>query len=288
MDKKKKKSNLDIFDSDNEEEEEEEDENEYHSEDKKSEDSKNNSNENEQQENEDSQDDTPEIIDVNESEEENNPPPIKSPPPKKNTLYGIFILGLPYETTESELLKLFTPYGEIMKINLPKYQNTSRNVGYCYIYYNNENSAMRSLQLNRHKIGKRYLEITLVKNNNHCKDNSTIDPDDVPLDCTTAFVKNLSYDTTVKEVEDKFKSCGDINEVRFVNDCQTNKFKGFCYIDFREHKGLLRALKLNNTFFGGRKIHVDYEQGKPKKSHKAEEILTFEQFKMLKQKRNAG
>ena len=285
MDKKKKKSNLDIFDSDNEEEEEEEQE-ENNSEEKKSEDSKNDSNKNDQ-ENEESENDTPEIIDVNESEEE-NPPQIKTIPQKKNNLYGIFILGLPYETTESELLKLFTPFGEIMKINLPKYQNTSRNVGYCYIYYNNENSAMRSLQLNRHKIGKRYLEITLVKNNNHCKDNCNIDPDDVPLDCTTAFVKNLSYDTTIKEVEDKFKNCGDINEVRFVNDCQTNKFKGFCYIDFREHKGLLRALKLNNTFFGGRKIHVDYEQGKPKKSHKAEEILTFEQFKMLKQKRNSG
>ena len=57
----------------------------------------------------------------------------------------------------------------------------------------------------------------------------------------------------IKEVEDKFKYCGEINDIRFVNDSQTNKFKGFCYIDFSEHKGLIKALKLNNTFLGGRK-----------------------------------
>ena len=200
-----------------------------------------------------------------------------------NTLYGIFIMGLPYETSETELKNIFSKYGEIIKIKLPKYQNTNKNVGHCYIYFNNEQSAIKSLELNRRKIGKRYMEITLSKPiTNHYKEKKEIDPDDVPLDCKTAFVKNLNYNITEQEVDEKFKTCGQINAIRFVYDNMTNKFKGFCYIDFKEHKGLLKALKLNGNFFGGRKIKVDYEQGKPKKGKLDDDN---EEFSMLNRKR---
>ena len=200
-----------------------------------------------------------------------------------NTLYGIFIMGLPYETTEIDLKNIFSKFGDIIKIKLPKYQNTNKNVGHCYIYYNNEQSAIKSLELNRHKIGKRYMEISLSKPiTNHFKENKDIDPDDVPLDCKTAFVKNLNYNITEQEVDEKFKTCGEINAIRFVHDNMTNKFKGFCYIDFKEHKGLLKALKLNGNFFGGRKIKVDYEQGKPKKGKLTDDN---EEFSMLNRKR---
>ena len=200
-----------------------------------------------------------------------------------NTLYGIFIMGLPYETTEIELKNIFSKYGDIIKIKLPKYQNTNKNVGHCYIYFNNEQSAIKSLELNRRKIGKRYMEISLSKPiTNHYKEKKDIDPDDVPLDCKTAFVKNLNYNTTEQEVDEKFKTCGEINAIRFVYDNMTKKFKGFCYIDFKEHKGLLKALKLNGNFFGGRKIKVDYEQGKPKKGKLTDDN---EEFSMLNRKR---
>ena len=62
------------------------------------------------------------IIDLNENEENE---PVK----KKNQdkLYGIQILGLPYEATEYELRQMFSKYGNILKIYLPKYKNTNKN-----------------------------------------------------------------------------------------------------------------------------------------------------------------
>ena len=200
-----------------------------------------------------------------------------------DTLYGIFIMGLPYEATEIDLKKIFSKYGDIAKIKLPKYQNTNKNVGHCYIYYKNEKSAIQSLELDKHKLGKRYMDITLSKPiTNHFKDKEAIDPDDVPLDCKTAFVKNLNYNITKQEVDEKFKTCGQINAIRFVYDNNTHKFKGFCYIDFKEHKGLVKALKLNGSFFGGRKIRVDYEQGKPKKGKLTDDN---EELNLLNRKR---
>ena len=68
------------------------------------------------------------------------------------------------------------------------------------------------------------MEISLSKPiTNHFKDNNSIDPVDVPLDCKTAFVKNLNYNITEQEVDEKFKTCGEINAIRFVNYNQTKK-----------------------------------------------------------------
>ena len=222
------------------------------------------------------------IINLNENEDENEKEKSK---PKNiiKTLYGIYISGLPFETTELELKNIFSKYGQIKKIKLPKYKDTNKNMGICYIYFDNEESAIKSLELDKHRIGKRYMDISLSQSiTSHFKENKSIDPYDVPLDCTTAFIKNLSYDMTEKEVDDKFKTCGPINEIRFVYDSQNHKFKGFCYIDFKEHKGLLKALKLNGTLFAGRPLHVDYEQGKPKKGKFTNDSVDFN---MLNRKR---
>ena len=264
--------NHDIFESDDEEEEEEEPEEEQSENGLVGDDEE----EKEQKDDNENKKTKPnsitknkKIIDINEELEEEKDKPKKS----NNILYGILIVGLPFETTETELKNIFSKYGEIVRVYLPKYKNTQKNIGHCYIYFSNEESAQKSLELNNHRIRNRYMEISLsnIRNNNFKDTNEKIDPNDVPLDCTTAFVKNLAYHITEKEVEEKFKTCGDINQIRFVYEPQTNKFKGFCYIDFKEHKGLLKALKLNGSFFGNRKLYVDYEQGKPKKEYKSHE-----------------
>ena len=266
------KKNNDIFESDSEEEEEIEEEDD---EDEQKEEGNEGDDEEEKESQEQQKSEKVEkktkykssIIDIDENEE-NSEPKKKS----QNVFYGIQILGLPYEATEAELRQMFSKYGEILKIYLPKYKNTEKNIGHCYIYYANEESATKSLEMNNYHLGRRYLEISLYNmRNNFSKENSKLDPDDIPLDCTTAFVKNLPYFVTENMVREKFNSCGDINQLRFVYEPNSTKFKGFCYIDFKEHKGLVKALKLNGTFFEGRKLYVDYEQGKPKGNYKNSE-----------------
>ena len=281
----------DLFDSDDEEEEEENGQDEDVEEEKEEKDKKENEKKEKEINDEDSKDESnnqtqskdvllkSNTINLKEEEDEGE----EKQKVFNDTLYGIFIMGLPYEATEFDLKKIFSKYGDIVKIKLPKYQNTNKNVGHCYIYYNNEKSAIKSLELDKHKLGKRYMDITLSKPiTSHFKDKDSIDPDDVPLDCKTAFVKNLNYNITEQEVDEKFKTCGQINAIRFVYDNNTHKFKGFCYIDFKEHKGLVKALKLNGSFFGGRKIRVDYEQGKPKKGKLTDD---YEELNLLNRKR---
>ena len=187
----------------------------------------------------------------------------------KTSCNGIFINGIPYETTEKELRELFSPYGNIEIIKLPKYQDSGRNIGYCHIYYSSSESASKALELDNYTLGKRYLKVSLAnKNSDELNESEKINPNDVPIDCITAFIRNLPYETTEKDVGDKFRSCGKIKAIRFVYNSQTKKFKGFCYIDFKEHKSLLKALELNGKEFQGRKLQVDFEKNKPKKGFK--------------------
>ena len=75
-----------------------------------------------------------------------------------------------------------------------------------------------------------------------------------------------------------------------VYNSKNKKFKGFCYIDFKEHNGLLKALELNGKDFQGRKLQVDYEQNKPKKGYKynyqnMDEKYNREEINLLNRKR---
>ena len=225
------------------------------------------------------QEKNPEIINIEEKEDKQNDKKKKDKNKIKNKkskeqkskepCNGIFINGIPYETTEEELKELFSPFGEIEQIKLPKYQDSGRNIGYCHIYYTSVDSANKALELDNYTLGKRYLKISLAnKSSNELNKTQKINPNDVPVNCLTAFIRNLPYESTEKEIGDKFRSCGKIKGIRMVYNSKNKKFKGFCYIDFKEHNGLLKALELNGKDFQGRKLQVDFEESKPKKGYK--------------------
>ena len=225
------------------------------------------------------QEKNPEIINIEEKEDKQNDKKKKDKNKIKNKkskelkskepCNGIFINGIPYETTEEELKELFSPFGEIEQIKLPKYQDSGRNIGYCHIYYTSVDSANKALELDNYTLGKRYLKISLAnKSSNELNKTKKINPNDVPVNCLTAFIRNLPYESTEKEIGDKFRSCGKIKGIRMVYNSKNKKFKGFCYIDFKEHNGLLKALELNGKDFQGRKLQVDFEENKPKKGYK--------------------
>ena len=234
----------------------------------------------EKEEEEDEQEEkekNPEIINIEEKEDKQNAKKNQDKNKNKKSndqkskepCNGIFINGIPYETTEEELKELFSPFGEIEQIKLPKYQDSGRNIGYCHIYYTSVESANKALELDNYILGKRYLKVSLAnKSSNELNKTQKINPNDVPVNCLTAFIRNLPYESTEKEIGDKFRSCGKIKGIRMVYNSKNKKFKGFCYIDFKEHNGLLKALELNGKDFQGRKLQVDFEQNKPKKGYK--------------------
>ncbi|VDN55094.1 unnamed protein product [Dracunculus medinensis] len=58
-----------------------------------------------------------------------------------------------------------------------------------------------------------------------------------------AFVGNLPYDC--------------IREVRMMRDHESDRFKGFAYVEFGTKSDLQTALELNGTLYGGQALRVD-------------------------------
>lgn len=235
---------------------------------------KENEEQNDKEENEEEEEAEPDNEQNEEDEEEdqtsNKNPPKKPSPPLDPNNNGIFISGIPYTTPSSTLESLFSQFGTITSLTLPKYQDSNRNIGYAHIYFSTASSAHKALSLNNHTIDNRYITVQPAKySSSSLSSLQTSLPKKVPpSSCLTAFIKNLPYTITEKEVGDKFRSCGKIKSIRFVYNSKNNNFKGFCYIDFVEHHGLLKALELNGKTLQGRVMKVDFDEQKPKKGYK--------------------
>lgn len=71
------------------------------------------------------------------------------------------------------------------------------------------------------------------------------------------LVRNLSRNTTEKELMVLFKSFGEVERLNLVNDKETGKSKGFGFVEMpHEHEAMAAIEKLNGLLVGGNKIRV--------------------------------
>ncbi|KAK5642623.1 hypothetical protein RI129_008790 [Pyrocoelia pectoralis] len=109
-----------------------------------------------------------------------------------------------------------------------------------------------------------------------CTDSQTIDSEVSPshTDSTTpasavnkkkilaktryvVFVGNLSFSLTESDIRNHFVKAGDIVDIRLATDRQKS-FKGFAFVELKDKMSYEKALSLNHTFLGGRRINVEY------------------------------
>ncbi|GAU43021.1 hypothetical protein TSUD_12760 [Trifolium subterraneum] len=71
----------------------------------------------------------------------------------------------------------------------------------------------------------------------------------------TIFVRNLSYSVERTDMEDIFKDCGEVVDVRFNIDSE-GRFRGFGHVEFGTAEAAQKALELDNTELLNRHIKV--------------------------------
>ncbi len=74
----------------------------------------------------------------------------------------------------------------------------------------------------------------------------------------TLYVSNLSYDKVGEtELRDLFEPYGLVDDVRLIRDRQTDRSRGFGYIQFRNRADAERAVEeLHKTEFFGRQLWI--------------------------------
>ncbi|KAK6739612.1 hypothetical protein RB195_008235 [Necator americanus] len=85
-------------------------------------------------------------------------------------------------------------------------------------------------------------------------------PDDGPF---KAFIGNLPFDGVQGDIEAILKYVGFTDDqihsfqVRMVRDRETDKFKGFAYVEFNTADELRKVLDINGVDYGGRPLKID-------------------------------
>lgn len=92
-------------------------------------------------------------------------------------------------------------------------------------------------------------------------------PED-PNACERLFCGNLSWDIDDDAIKEFFKDCGTINDVYWLEDRDTGKFKGCGFITFDSVEMGVKAMELNGTECIGREIKLDYSPRQQRASGK--------------------
>ena len=71
------------------------------------------------------------------------------------------------------------------------------------------------------------------------------------------FVGNLSYSAKEGDVSELFSQFGEVHSVKFINDRETGRFRGFGFVEMDDAQAGEAIEKLNDTTFGGRQIRVN-------------------------------
>ena len=81
----------------------------------------------------------------------------------------------------------------------------------------------------------------------------------------TIYVGNLPFSVSEDEVRELFARFGDVSSVKFVNDRDTGRFRGFGFVEM--NSGADEAVRdLDGKEFGGRALRVNEAKERPPRS----------------------
>jgi RNA recognition motif-containing protein len=74
------------------------------------------------------------------------------------------------------------------------------------------------------------------------------------------YVGNLPFSATVDQVRDLFAQYGEVQSVKFINDRDTGRFRGFGFVEMPDDDAKKAIEALNGMDMGGRSLRINEAQ----------------------------
>jgi len=206
---------------------------------------------------------------------------------------SVYIGQVDYAATPEELQRHFKSCGQISRVTILADKVSGKPKGFAYLEFANERSVQKSLLLDGSLFLGRELKVMKKRTNvprhqlkgdddtRHAGDKArtifTImaranvenraakvkqlteqgdDPHREEVNKRSVYVGQVEYGATREELQDHFKSCGQISRVTIWVDKFSGKPKGFAFVEFASVKSIKASLLLNGSLFRGRQLEV--------------------------------
>jgi nucleolin len=149
---------------------------------------------------------------------------------------------------------MFESYGEITRLDWKNDKDTGKFMGYGYLSFTTDEAAEKVIaELNGKVIAGRPLRIDYSSGTRagagaggrggsggdfgggRSRERSS------PAE--TIFVGNLPTDVTGEEISETFGNCGNIVDIRYVNDRETGEFKRCAFVEFEDEASAARVFE---------------------------------------------
>lgn len=86
------------------------------------------------------------------------------------------------------------------------------------------------------------------------------------LAVVSIFVGNLPWATTDEDLNELFSQYGEVKRAKIVTDRETNRSRGFGFVDMEEADAQKAIEAWNGQLYGGRALTVNLAQSRPARS----------------------
>ena len=80
------------------------------------------------------------------------------------------------------------------------------------------------------------------------------------------YVGNLSFSATEEDVRDLFGEFGEVESVAMINDRETGRFRGFCFVEMAPSAADAAIAALDGKEVGGRNLRVNEARPREERS----------------------
>lgn len=199
--------------------------------------------------------------------EEETPKQMQKKTFSPGTWKELFIKNLSYNTTQEGLAEFFQKYGDIeeTKIVYDKITHRSKGVGFCR-FYDSESAARAMEDAGTMTLDGRPIAISLSIDKpaiSKAKIAEFKSDSNFQGERFGVFIGNLSFKSNEKGIENFFKDCGKIIDIRIAKTPE-GKIRGFAHVDLDSKESVDKALKKSGMELDGREIRIDRSEQKPK------------------------
>lgn len=202
----------------------------------------------------------------------------------------VIVKNLPNRCTEKQLIDLFSQKGIVTDVKLVKHHDTGKFRHFAFVgFRDNESGPEAAKYFDQNYVGtckitvqeakpqsddslKSWRDIVKAKpaqtsakaapeesENAETKTGAvqTYQKIEAEYDPNRLFLRNLSYTTTKEDIHSLFSPYGELVDITFPVDSQTQKPKGFAYVRYSTTEAAVEAFsRLDRSVFLGRLLHI--------------------------------